>query len=92
MVNNARFVILPRFQVANLGSHVLGLTLRRLSADWQAVHGHPVLACETFVDPAHFLGTVYASAGFTYLGGRYKWQPCYSGAAKEWWAVEDSNL
>ena len=68
VVNNARFVILPRFQIANLGSHVLGLTLRRLSADWQAVHGHPVLACETFVDPAHFLGTVYASAGFTYLG------------------------
>ncbi|MDA8198438.1 MAG: DUF4338 domain-containing protein, partial [Thermaerobacter sp.] len=68
VVNNARFVILPRFPIANLGSHVLGLTLRRLSADWQAVHGHPVLACETFVDPAHFLGTVYARAGFTYLG------------------------
>jgi hypothetical protein len=32
------------------------------------VHGHPVLACETFLDPAHFLGTVYASAGFTYRG------------------------
>ena len=30
VVNNARFVILPRFQIANLGSHVLGLTLRRL--------------------------------------------------------------
>ena len=67
VVNNARFVILPRFQIANLGSHVLGLTYA-VRADWQAVHGHPVLACETFVDPAHFLGTVYASAGFTYLG------------------------
>ena len=47
---------------------MLGRTLRRLSAGWQAVHGHPVLACETVVDPAPFLGTVYASAGFTYLG------------------------
>lgn len=33
VVNNARFVILPRFHIANLGSHVLGLALRRLSAD-----------------------------------------------------------
>ena len=42
--------------------------LRRLSADGQAVPGHPVLACEPVVDPAHFLGTVYARAGFTYRG------------------------
>lgn len=68
VVNNARFVILPRFHIANLGSHVLGLTLRRLSADGQAVHGHPVLACEPVVDPAPCLGTVYASAGFTNVG------------------------
>ena len=26
VVNNARFVILPRFQIANLGSHGLGRT------------------------------------------------------------------
>ena len=28
VVNNARFVILPRFQIANRGSHVLGLPPR----------------------------------------------------------------
>ena len=32
------------------------------------MHGHPVLACETFVDPALFDGTIYSAAGFTYLG------------------------
>jgi hypothetical protein len=68
IANNARFVILPGYNVPNMGSRVLGLTLRRLSADWQEVHGHPVLACETFVDPARFHGTVYQGAGFTYLG------------------------
>jgi hypothetical protein len=68
LANNARFVILPGYNVPNMGSHVLGLTLRRLSTDWQEVHGHPILACETFVDPARFQGTVYQGAGFTYLG------------------------
>lgn len=68
IANNARFVILPGYNVPNMGSRVLGLTLRRLSVDWQEVHGHPVLACETFVDPARFQGTVYQGAGFTYLG------------------------
>ena len=32
-VHNARFVLVPRFHIANLDSHALGLTLRRLSAD-----------------------------------------------------------
>lgn len=68
IANNARFVILPGYNVPNMGSHVLGLVLRRLSDDWRGVHGHPILACETFVDPAHFQGTVYLGAGFTYLG------------------------
>jgi len=68
VANNARFVILPGYNVPNMGSHVLGLCLRRLSQDWRAVHGHPILACETFVDPAYFQGTVYQAAGFTCLG------------------------
>ena len=68
VVNNARFVILPGYDVPNMGSRVLGLSLQRLSGDWQEVHGHPVLACETFVDPARFQGTIYQGAGFTYLG------------------------
>ncbi len=67
VVNNARCVIRPRFPIANRGSHGLGRTYA-VRADGQAVPGHPVLACEPVVDPAHFLGTVYARAGFTYLG------------------------
>ena len=43
IANNARFVILTPRPVPNLASRVLGLSLRRLSRDMQAVHGYPVL-------------------------------------------------
>ena len=51
-----------------MGPTVLGLTRRRLRADGEQDDGHPVLACETFVDPARFAGTVYEGAGLTDLG------------------------
>lgn len=68
IAQNARFLILPGYHVPNLGSRVLGLTLRRLSDDWQAAHGHPVLVCETFVDPSRFDGGVYRASGFVHVG------------------------
>src|SRR5207248_8485638 len=43
VANNSRFLILPQARIANLGSRVLRLSLDRLSADWQARYGHPVL-------------------------------------------------
>ena len=43
IANNARFLILPGVRVRNLASQVLGANLRRLSSDWQAVHGHGLL-------------------------------------------------
>lgn len=68
IAQNARFLILPGYNVPNLGSRILGLTLRRLSDDWQAAHGHRVLLCETFVDPSRFDGGVYRAAGFIHVG------------------------
>lgn len=77
VVNNSRFLIVPNRSVPNLGSRVLRLTLERLSDDWQARYGHPVLAVETFVDPEHFCGTVYTANNWIELGmtdgyGRHK--------------------
>ena len=40
IANNSRFVILTPGRVHNLASRVLGLSLRRLSQDIQAVHGY----------------------------------------------------
>lgn len=68
VVNNARFLILPGVRVANLASRVLALNLKRLSQDWQRVHGHPVWLAETFVDPRRFAGTCYRAAGWLELG------------------------
>jgi hypothetical protein len=68
VVNNSRFLILPGRSVPNLGSRVLRLNLDRLSDDWQARYGHPVLAVETFVDPEQFSGTVYTANGWQELG------------------------
>jgi hypothetical protein len=68
LANNARFLLLPGPRVANLASRVLGLNLKRLSADWQRVYGHPVVLAETFVDPSRFAGTCYRAANWHPLG------------------------
>jgi hypothetical protein len=58
VINNSRFLVLPDMTFPNLGTRSLRLVLERLSADWQARYGHPVLVVETFVDPEQFCGTV----------------------------------
>ena len=68
IANNSRFAILTPERVPNLASRVLGLSLRRVSADIQAVHGYPALLAETFVDPARFAGTCYRASNWRSLG------------------------
>ena len=68
IASNTRFLLLPHKTVPNLASKTLRLVLARLSEDWQARYGHPVLLVETFVDPAHFAGTLYTASGWTELG------------------------
>lgn len=66
--NNQRFLILPWVKLKGLGSRILGLNLRRLSADWVRAYNHPVALAETFVDVARFAGTVYRASNWTSLG------------------------
>lgn len=68
IANNGRFLILPEVKLPNLASRVLSLNLKRLCADWQAVHGHPLLLAETFVDPARFTAACYRAANWRLLG------------------------
>ncbi len=69
VVNNSRFLVLPRRQkYPNLASRVMGLCLRRLSADWQEQWGHPVLVVESFVDESQYRGTCYRACGFAAVG------------------------
>lgn len=68
VVNNVRFLLLPERTVPNLGSVVLSRILARLSEDWHARYGHPVLVVESFVDPERFHGGVYRGSSWTELG------------------------
>ena len=68
VANNTRFLILPGLNGGNLASRVLSLSLRRLSADFEALRGHPVLLAETFVDPSRFQGTCYRASNWMELG------------------------
>ena len=68
IANNARFLVLPEGRQPHLASRVLGLSCRRLSRDWEAAFGHPVLIAETFVESGRFNGTCYRAAGWELLG------------------------
>ena len=69
LANNARFCLLTEAGAhPNLASYVMGLNLTRLSADWQAAYGHPILAVESFVDLQLFRGTCYKATGWKAVG------------------------
>ncbi len=68
VANNCRFLLLPGVRVPHLASRILALNLKRLSDDWQQVHGHPVRLVETFVDSERYRGTCYRAAGWIFLG------------------------
>lgn len=65
---NPRFLLLPWIQCRFLASHLLSVMVRRLSADWLQMYGHPLYFVETFVDPEHFRGTCYRAANWQLLG------------------------
>ena len=90
VTNNQRFCVLEERRRPNLASQVLSLTLRRLSADFEARWGHPVIAVETFTDPARHRGTCYAASNFTQLGetsgyGRKAGKFVHHGGKKAYW-------
>jgi len=66
VVNNTRFLVLKR--IPNLASKILSQNIKRLSNDWQAFYGHPVVLAETFVDPSRFVGSCYLAAGWQCIG------------------------
>ena len=66
VVNNVRFVIVPR--VHNLASHVLAAAARRLRQDWQQRYGYAPVLLETFVDAERFDGSCYRAANWIEVG------------------------
>ena len=68
VVCNSRFVLAPSVQVANLASHVLALSVRRVARDWRARYGYEPVLVETFVDGQRFAGTCYRAANWVGVG------------------------
>lgn len=70
LAQNSRFLVLTdRHQLPNLASRALALCCQRLSEDWLARYGHPIVAVESFVDTQITFGTSYKASGWTMLGG-----------------------
>ena len=69
IAQNSRYLLLvERGRYPNLASRILSLCTARLSEDWQAHFGHPLLAVESFVDPERFGGACYRASGCMHLG------------------------
>ena len=67
ITNNTRFLIPQWVRVPYLASYTLARISKRISADWQAKYGHPILCLETFVDE-QYEGTCYKASNWTFVG------------------------
>ena len=66
IVNNSRFLILPR--IRNLASTLLSCVLKRLRTDWPRLYGLEPLLVETLVDRNRFYGGCYLASNWILLG------------------------
>lgn len=86
IANNARFLLLTEAgQLPNLATRVLALCCQRLSQDWLAAYGHPILAVESFVDAQLFRGTAYKAAGWQALGAT----SCFTRVSEDFYVAHD---
>lgn len=67
IVSNSRFLILPWVHIPSLASHILGLLVRQLPADWQRAYGVKPVLIETLVEAGR-AGTCYRAANWIALG------------------------
>jgi len=68
IVNNSRYLIFPWVRIRNLASKALSLVAKQIQEDWLRKYCYAPVLLETFVDLAHFKGTCYKAANWTYLG------------------------
>jgi hypothetical protein len=68
VVANSRFLIVPQWKVPHLASHVLGVVVKRLRADWRGRYGYEPVLVETFIDKERFEGTCYRAANWVEVG------------------------
>ena len=85
LVNNARFLILPKVRVHGLASVALGLATARVGDDWRAVYGETPVLAYTHIDRSHS-GQSYRAAGWERIG-ETSGRKCSSGERKQVYAL-----
>jgi hypothetical protein len=68
IIQNSRFLILPRVKIPNLASAALSRLARRVPDDWEARYAIRPVLMETLVDLSRFRGTCYWAASWISLG------------------------
>lgn len=68
VINNSRFLILPKVRVPHLASRVLAAATRKAAEDWRWFYSIEPLIAETFVEPRRFEGTCYRAANWIEIG------------------------
>jgi hypothetical protein len=68
LLNNSRFLILPWVRIPHLASHVLALSLRTVTEDWERHYGLRPWLAETLVDSSRFTGHCYRAANWIDVG------------------------
>ena len=69
MVVNSRFLVFPWVRSKNLASSALAMATRRLADDWERIHGHRPVLCETFIDETRFRASCCRAANWNAIGG-----------------------
>lgn len=68
VINNGRFLILPKVRVPHLASRILAAAARQAAEDWTWFYAIEPLIAETFVEPRRFEGTCYRAANWIEIG------------------------
>jgi len=68
IINNARFLILPRVTIPNLASKILSICSRCVPSDFEKQYGYRPVLFETFVETQKYRGTCYKAANWKYIG------------------------
>ena len=68
VVNNSRFLILPKVCIKNLASRALSLATRQIQSDWKREFDYSPVLLETFVDTDYYTGASYKAANWILLG------------------------
>ncbi len=90
VVDNPRFLILPRIEIPNLGSHILAIVRRRLPGDWTERYDVAPVLIKTFVEIPRYTGAVYKASRWSHVGtaqgrGRYDRDKLYDKPKKDVW-------